>query len=78
MQSTVVPHTEVEYPGSRLWILKTSNTAPISQPALMCTPQWVERAMAEPTVLVTPMHSAPPALAYSSACGHPSTRIDKR
>ena len=41
---------------------------PISQPALMCTPQCVERAMAEPTVLVTPMQSAPRALAYSSAC----------
>ena len=41
---------------------------PISQPALMCTPQCVDRAMAEPTVLVTPMQSAPRALAYSSAC----------
>ena len=40
---------------------------PISQPALMCTPQCVERAMAEPTVLVTPMQSAPRAFAYSSA-----------
>ncbi len=36
-------------------------------PALMCTPQCVERAMAEPTVLVTPTHSAPRALAYSRA-----------
>ena len=41
---------------------------PISQPALMCTPQCVDRAMAEPTVLVTPMQSAPRALAYSRAC----------
>ena len=41
---------------------------PISQPALMWTPQCVERAMAEPTVLVMPMHSAPRAFAYSSAC----------
>lgn len=40
---------------------------PISQPALMCTPQCVPRAMAEPTVFVIPMHSAPRALAYSSA-----------
>ena len=37
---------------------------PISQPALMCTPQCVERAIAEPTVFVTPMHSAPLSLAY--------------
>ena len=43
---------------------------PISQPALMCTPQCVDRAMAEPTVLVTPMQSAPRAFAYSSACMH--------
>mgnify|MGYP001810674274 CR=1 FL=1 len=33
----------------------------------MWMPQWVLRAMAEPTVLVTPTHSAPHALAYSSA-----------
>ena len=40
---------------------------PISHPALMCTPQSVERAMAEPTVLVTPTQSAPAARAYRSA-----------
>ena len=33
----------------------------------MWTPQWVDRAIAEPTVLVIPMQSAPRALAYSSA-----------
>jgi hypothetical protein len=44
------------------------DATPISQPALMCTPQCVERAIAEPTVLVTPMHSAPLSLAYCSAC----------
>ena len=40
---------------------------PRHAPALMWMPQWVLRAMAEPTVLVTPTHSAPQALAYSSA-----------
>lgn len=44
------------------------DATPISQPALMCTPQCVRRAMAEPTVLVTPMSNAPRDLAYSSAC----------
>ena len=52
---------------------------PISQPALMWTPQSVERAMALPTVLVTPISSAPLALAYSSACAPqncgPTSRI---
>ncbi len=32
---------------------------PISYPALRWMPQCVDREMAEPTVLVTPMHSAP-------------------
>mmetsp|Transcript_2497 Transcript_2497/g.5050 ORF Transcript_2497/g.5050 Transcript_2497/m.5050 type:complete len:226 (-) Transcript_2497:2238-2915(-) len=32
---------------------------PISAPALRWTPQWVRRAMADPTVLVIPTHSAP-------------------
>ena len=41
---------------------------PISQPALMCTPQCVDLAMALPTVLVMPISRAPLALAYSSAC----------
>ena len=41
---------------------------PISAPALINTPQSVPLAMADPTVLVTPTHSAPALRAYSSAC----------
>ena len=40
---------------------------PISHPALMCTPQSVPRAIADPTVLVTPTHKAPAERAYRSA-----------
>ncbi len=49
------------------------DATPISQPALMWTPQCVIRAMALPTVLVTPTHSAPRALMYSKACMHTAT-----
>jgi hypothetical protein len=35
------------------------DATPISAPALMWTPQWVPRAMALPTVLVTPTQRAP-------------------
>mmetsp|Transcript_63331 Transcript_63331/g.200311 ORF Transcript_63331/g.200311 Transcript_63331/m.200311 type:complete len:280 (-) Transcript_63331:1144-1983(-) len=43
------------------------DATPISAPALMCTPQWVSRAMADPTVLVTPTQRAPLRFTYSRA-----------
>ena len=54
--------------GARLQLHTLVEATPISQPALMCTPQWVDLAMALPTVLVTPISRAPFALAYSRAC----------
>jgi len=55
--------------GQDTWLVYAFvDATPISQPALMCTPQCVMRAMALPTVLVTPTHSAPRALIYSRAC----------
>ena len=46
---------------------KAKRSAAQHSPALMWMPQCVLRAMALPTVLVMPTHSAPEALAYSSA-----------
>lgn len=46
--------------GLRTWeVYALVDATPISQPALMWMPQSVAAAMAEPTVLVTPRHSAP-------------------
>ena len=44
------------------WILDEQTlveATPTSGPALMWTPQWVSREIVEPTVLTTPMQSAP-------------------